>query len=86
MNTLTKSATLDTLGLSSGDHWVRFHVEGDSISFEVASAAAGEKLNVMPPTGQRKPTGFVQKWGGSARKVEDLTDGWLTHINDKHLR
>ena len=82
MNTLTKSAPLGTLGLSSGDHWVRFHVEGDSISFEVASSAASPVVVERPV----KPTGFVQQWGGSARKLEDEGDAWLSHINDKHLR
>lgn len=31
-------------------------------------------------------TGFVQKWGGSTRKIVDENDSWLTHINEKHLR
>ena len=34
----------------------------------------------------RKPTGFVQKWGGSVKKVSDKNDAWLTYINQKHLR
>ncbi len=85
MNTLSKSTPLGTLGLPSGDHWVRFHVEGDAISFEVASvpqvlAAAHDSAP------QKKPTGFVQKWGGSVKQVDDASDAWLTHINDKHLR
>lgn len=86
MNTLTKSASLGTLGLPSGDHWVRFHVEGDSISFEVAASvpqAADRSPTTVPP---RKPTGFVQKWGGSSKKIDDESDAWLSHINDKHLR
>ena len=79
MNTLTTAAPLGKLGLTSGDHWVKFHVEGDSISFEVAAS--------MPDSPQsKKPTGFVQKWGGSAHKTDDQEDAWLTHINDKHLR
>ena len=82
MNTLTKSAPLGTLGLSSGDHWVRFHVEGDLISFEVAASAASP----MASESTGKPMGFVQRWGGSARKSEDEGDAWLNHINDKHLR
>lgn len=86
MHTLMKSAPLDTLGLASGDHWVRFHVEGDSISFEVAASVPEPKADAIHATGQRKPTGFVQAWGGSAKKVEDAADPWLTHINEKHLR
>lgn len=82
MNTLTTSAPLGTLGLPSGDHWVRFHIEGDSISFEVASAVP-QQTDEMP---LRKPTGFVQRWGGSVKKAENTGDAWLTHINEKHLR
>jgi len=84
MPTLTKSATLDTLGLSVGDHLVRFHVEEQVISFEIAAS--------VPPAvspgaaGKRQPTGFVQKWGGTARKIDDSEDAWLAHINDKHLQ
>lgn len=33
-----------------------------------------------------KPTGFVQKWGGTAKKIEDKNDAWLAHINSKHMR
>lgn len=86
MNTLTKSTPLGTLGLPSGDHWVRFHVEGDSISYEVAQSlpkSDQQAVKVAPP---KKPTGFVQKWGSTARKIEDANDAWLTHINDKHLK
>lgn len=82
MSTLSQSAPLGTLGLTSGDHWVKFHVEGDEISFEVkASVPASTEVEES-----RKPTGFVQKWGGSAKRVEDEGDAWLTHINLKHLR
>ena len=82
MSTHSKSEPLGSLGLPSGDHWVRFHVEGDSITFEVAASAP--KTHGVTVT--KKPTGFVQKWGGSAQKITDSTDPWLTHINDKHLR
>ena len=81
MNTLTKSAPLGTLGLSSGDHWVRFHVEGDSISYEIAASVPEEKS--AQAASLRKPSGFVQKWGGTAKKIEDTSDSWLTHINEK---
>ncbi len=82
MNTLAKSAPLGTLGLPSGDHWVKFHVEENSISFEIKSS----QPSTSPESKPRKPTGFVQKWGGSAKKQTAATDDWLTHINDKHLR
>lgn len=81
MNTIPKSAPVETLGLPRGDHWVRFHVEGDSISFQVAAS--------LPPCGQpvqKKPTGFVRKWGGSVKKMDADGDEWLEHINRKHLR
>ena len=77
MNTVAKSAPLGTLGLPVGDHLVRFHVEADVISFEIADSE---------PTMKKPPTGFVRRWGGSVRKIEDAGDAWLTHINDKHLR
>jgi hypothetical protein len=80
VNTLTKDTTLRTLGLPVGDHWVKFHVEDDTISFEVTASAP------KPSPTKRKPTGFVQKWGGSVTKVEDESDTWLSHINAKHLR
>lgn len=79
MNTFPKSAPLGTLGLPCGDHWVRMHVEEDAISFEVAAS--------LPQQASKpgKPTGFVQRWGGSARKLDDAGDAWLAHINEKHL-
>lgn len=81
MNTLTKDDPLGTLGLPTGDHWVKFHVEDDAITFEVAASAPEGK-----PVPERIPTGFVQKWSATARKKEDLADAWLSHINEKHLR
>lgn len=82
MNTITASTPLGTLGLASGDHWVKFHVEGDAISFEVAASMPAHVASALP----KKPTGFVQQWSGSARRISDPNDAWLTHINDKHLR
>jgi hypothetical protein len=65
-------------------HLVRFHVEAEVISFEVAASRSPE----VEPSGSavRQPIGFVKKWSGTARKVEDPNDAWLAHINDKHLR
>lgn len=82
MNVLTTSTPLGTLGLASGDHWVKFHVEGEVISFEVAASVPPTATEALP----KKPTGFVKKWGGSVRRIDDPGDAWLTHINDKHLR
>jgi len=86
MTTLAKTASLSTLGLPSGDHWVRFHVEGDTISYEIANTPLS---SAEPPTAavpQRKFAGFVEKWGGTARKIDDLSDAWISHINEKHLK
>ena len=83
MTTLSKEADLASLGLPTGEHWVKVHVEGDVISFEVAASKVSQPAL---ETEGRKPTGFVDRWGGTARKIEDPADGWLTHINEKHLR
>lgn len=32
------------------------------------------------------PTGFLKRWGGTMRKIEDPADPRLTRINRKHLR
>ena len=82
MNSISKDAPLGMLGLSAGEHWVKFHVDGDAISFAVMdSLPANTGLAAT-----RKPTGFVQRWGGSTRKIEGTNDTWLCHINEKHLR
>ena len=83
MSTLTNESPIGSLGLESGDHWVKFHVDGDRITYEVAASLPAAMVQT---TGARKPTGFVQKWSGTARKVEDKGDAWLSHINEKHLR
>lgn len=84
MPTIAKTATLGALGLPAGDHLVRFHIEADVISFEIADSQplAGAPASTV----QRQPTGFLKKWGSTARKVEDPADAWLTHINEKHVR
>ena len=83
MMTVDKNVALAALGLPSGDHWVKFHVEGDVISYEVAASNSADEAGIPLA---RKPTGFVERWGGSARVAEDASDEWLTHINEKHLR
>jgi hypothetical protein len=82
MKMTTKSAPLGTLGLPNGDHLVRFHVQEDKVSFELTDASSHE----LTPPSLRKPTGFVARWGGTARKVDDDKDPWLARINAKHLR
>ena len=84
MPTIAKTATLCALGLPAGDHLVRFHIEADVMSFEGADS---QPLAGAPAsTAQRQPTGFLKKWGSTARKIEDPADAWLTHINEKHVR
>jgi len=82
MPTVAKTVTLGALGLPAGDHTVRFHVEADSISFEIAASHPSGEAS----TSQRQPTGFLKKWGSTARKIEDPADAWLTHINEKQAR
>jgi len=77
MTTVTKSTPIGSLGLEPGEHVVRIHVGSDTVSFAVETATR---------PAHRRPTGFIQRWSGTARKVEDPADEWLTHINDKHLR
>lgn len=83
MTTLTKSSPLGTLGLPAGDHLVRFHVEAEVISFEIA---ASTPLHQQQAVQKKVPTGFVSQWGSTVTKEEASDDAWLTHINDKHLR
>ncbi len=83
MTTLTKSSPLGTLGLPVGDHLVRFHVEAEVISFEIA---ASTPLPQQQPDQKKIPTGFVSLWGSKITKEEATDDAWLAHINDKHLR
>lgn len=40
----------------------------------------------LPSQARRQPTGFLKKWGGTIRKIDDPTDARLTHTNEKHLR
>lgn len=75
---LSKSAPIESLGLSPGVHHLKVVVAEDTVAFEL------EDVKVEMPSSHRK-TGFVAKWSGSARKVEDPVDNWLTHINEKHL-
>ena len=85
MPILAKSAPLDTLGLPPGDWVVHFHVEEDAISYEVSPSLPPAPVLTDPVIRERSP-GFIEKYGGSMKKIEDLSDEWLTHINEKHLR
>jgi hypothetical protein len=79
MTVLTKSAPIDSLGLSPGVHMLRVVVAGDTVAFEEAASAD-------PATpARRQETGFVKKWSGTARKLDVPGDDWLAHINAKHL-
>lgn len=90
MNTLAKDAPLGTLGLPAGDHWVKFHVEDDLISFEVAASvpksvpAASTKV----PKAQAARS-FVEKWTGKGKllsEAEISDDPRLAALTAKHVR
>jgi hypothetical protein len=83
MKTLASSVPLKMLGLPTGDHWVKFHVEGDLISFDVTTSLPAVAAQDVA---KRQPTGFVKRWSGCMKKVDDPADPWLAHINEKHLR
>ncbi len=83
MTTLAKSAPLAQLGLPPGEHLVRLRIGDETVSFEVEASFAAQEPVAAPPS---KPTGFLRRWGGSMRRIDDPADPWLTHINRKHLR
>lgn len=66
MNKLPKGASLDTLELPDGDHWVGFHVEEDSISYEVE--ASRPRSAVKTAEAVKRPVDFVRKWGARFEK------------------
>lgn len=86
MNTLAKSDPLGTLGLPPGDHWVKFHVEEDTISHEVAVSPP------RPPSGKSSPDAalaFVRKWSGQGNLLSEpeiSEDARLAELTAKHLR
>jgi hypothetical protein len=80
MTVLTKSATIESLGLGPGVHLLKVVVVGDSVAFEVAAPAD------RPPPVPQQGTGFVKTWSGTARKMDVPGDDRLAHINAKHLR
>ena len=77
---LSKSAPIESLGLSPGVHHLKVVVADETVSIEVESKSSGADPEL------HMGSGFVAAWGGSARKVESPADEWLTHINEKHLR
>lgn len=86
MNTLAKSDPLGTLGLPLGDHWVKFHVEEDSISYEVADS----QPLIYPTAGASDAAmAFVRKWSGQGALLsgtEISEDPRLAELTEKHLR
>ena len=89
MNTLTTSTPLGTLGLPVGDHWVKFHVEGDAISFELA-ASLPRRPDVSPsPSAQATAArSFVEKWSGKGRLLTENEmgdDARLAALTAKHV-
>ena len=84
MNTLAKSEPLDTLGLPAGDHWVKFHVEGDTIAFEVRTS-----IPQAPAAGGiTAAQSFVEKWSGKGRMLSEAEmgdDARLAALTARHL-
>lgn len=89
MNILTKSAPIGTLGLPSGDHWVKFHVEGDSISFEVAASLPRQSSASSASSSQTSAArSFVEKWSGRGQllsETEMANDDRLAALTAKHV-
>lgn len=86
MNTLAKNATLGTLGLPAGDHWVKFHVEDDLISFEVAASVPKSAAAGMPMASAARS--FVQKWSGKGKLLSEAEmgdDARLAVLTAKHV-
>lgn len=79
MTVLSKTAPIESLGLPQGVHHLKVVVAGDTVSFELEDS----KTEAQHTRGK---TGFVAKWSGSARRIENPSDEWLTHINEKHLK
>lgn len=85
MNTLAKSEPLDTLGLPPGDHLVRFHVEEDTISFELAATLTDPSNDESSNAALE----FVRKWSGKGQVLADAEtgrDARLAELTAKHLR
>lgn len=80
MSTLAKSDPLSRLGLPIGSHTIHVLVEEDVMRFEVQTSAITD-----PELAKKKPTGFLKRWGNSARKLDASSDPWLAHIQEKHL-
>lgn len=78
MTVITKKTPIASLGLGPGVHFLKVVVDGDTLAYEVASSS--------PAPVRRMATGFVKKWSGSARKLDDSADAWLEHIHSKHFR
>lgn len=86
MNTLAKSDPLGTLGLPPGDHWVKFHVEEDTISYEVAVSTPEHSPVASVPDAALN---FVQKWSGQGKLLSEpeiSEDARLAELTAKHLR
>jgi hypothetical protein len=86
MNTLAKSDPLGTLGLPPGDHWVKFHVEEDTISYEVAASPPEIPSATSAPDAALN---FVRKWSGQGKLLSEpemSEDARLAELTEKHLR
>lgn len=90
MDSVTKDSPLASLGLPDGDHWVRFHVEQDVISFEVAAsvppAVSARCGSLLQPTPAQA---FADKWRGQGQLLsigETAEDSRLAMLTGKHVR
>lgn len=80
MNVISKSASIESLGLSPGVHRLRVVVSEETVTYEL------ETVDLPSVPSPRKGTGFIRRWSGTTRKVDIPGDERVAHINAKHLR
>jgi len=89
MNILTKDDPLGTLGLPAGDHWVKFHVEEETISFEVAASVPLQTPGSRASSAGSAARSFVEKWSGQGRLLSETEmgdDARLAELTAKQVR
>lgn len=80
VNVIRKSAPIGSLGLAPGVHRLRVVVSEETVAYEL------ETTDLPSVAAPRKGTGFIGRWGGTARKVDIPGDERVARINAKHLR
>lgn len=72
-----------------GDHWVKFHVEGDSISFELAASPPRHaEISSSSSAQATAARSFVKKWSGKGRLLTEADmgdDARLAGLTAKHV-